>query len=395
MSRRVLLLVALIVIIIGAAVAFLVLPNMNRNPTPASGTPAATRVASDNGTAQPTTIPPSPIPTVNIVVAVQPIGRGQVISPDMVDFREWPEQFAPRNSIFSLEEVIGRIARTDIEREQPILTGLITRNLNDLGAEGSDAAAIMPPGTRMVSIPIDMLTSNAYAIQPGDRVDAIISLLFVDVDEEFQTRLPNDIIIVSPLPDGGFQILQPVDGRIETAFLAGQSVPILIGPTELPRPRLTTQMTVQDALVVNTGLFPDDGRLFGNAPATPVPAPEDVQATPGTTRADGTPVPTPVPERPNVISLAVSPQDAVTLSYYVEARIPVTFVLRPANETGTVTTQAVTLDYVMTRYGIQVPRKLPYGLEPAIRSIRRLLDSDEIIFQEADPAATTTTTTGQ
>jgi Flp pilus assembly protein CpaB len=391
MSRRVLLLVALLIIIIGAAVAFLVLPTLNNNRQPTTtGTPQATRATSDDGTPRPTVVQPTPIPTVDIVVAVQPIGRGQIISPDLVEFRTWPEAYAPRNSIYSLEEVVGRIARTDIEREQPILTGLITRNLNDLGAVGSDAAAVMPPGTRLISIPIDMLTSNAYAIQPGDRVDAIISLLYVDIDEEFQSRLPNEIFIVAPNPDGGFEILEPVDGRIETAFLAGQSVPILIGPTENTRPRLTTQMTVQDALVVNTGLFPDDGRLFGGGAATPVPAPEEVQATPAA-RTDGTPVPTPVPERPNVISLAVSPQDAVTLSYYVEARIPVTFVLRPANETGTVTTQAVTLDYVMTRYGIQVPRKLPYGIEPAIRSIRRLLDTDQIIFQDsATPAPATT-----
>lgn len=385
MSRRVLLLIALLIVIIGVVVAVLVIPSLNTPRPTTSGTPQATRqVASDDGTPRPTVVQPTPIPTVVIVVAVQPIGRGQVISPNMVEFRTWPEEYAPRNSIYSRDEVVGRIARTDIEREQPILTGLITRNLNDLGDIGSDAAAILPPGTRMVSIPIDMLTSNAYAVQPGDRVDAIISLLFVGIDEEFQSRLPNDIFIISRNAEG-FTILQPIDGRIETAFLAGESVPILIGPTELARPRLTTQMTVQDALVINTGLFPDDGRLFGGGTAaTPIPAPEDVQLTP-VARAEGTPIPTAVPERPNVLSLAVSPQDAVTMSYYVEARIPVTFVLRPANETGTVTTQAVTLDYVMTRYGIQVPRELPYAIEPAIRSIRRLLDTDQIIFQQSTP----------
>lgn len=385
MSRRVLLLVALLIIIIGAVIAFVVLPNMN-TPRPATtGTPQATQVAdNDDGTPQATVVQPTAIATVDIVVAVQPIGRGQPISPNMVEFRTWPEEFAPRNSIYSLEDVVGRIARTDIEREQPILTGLITRNLNDLGNIGSDAAAIMPPSTRMVTIPIDMLTSNAYAIQPGDRVDAIVSLLFVDIDEEFQTRLPNDIFIISRGEEGGFTILNPVDGRIETAFLAGESVPILIGPTELARPRLVTQMTVQDALVINTGLFPDDGRLFDAAAGTPAPAPDEVQATPAG-RAEGTAVPTAVPERPNVISLAVSPQDAVVLTHYVEAQIPVSFALRPANETGTVTTQAVTLDFVMTRYGIQVPRKLPYGIEPAIRSIRRLLDTEQIIFQQATP----------
>ena len=186
------------------------------------------------------------------------------------------------------------------------------------------------------------------------------------------------------LRDDVMRTTESVDGRIETAFLAGESVPILIGPTELARPRLVTQMTVQDALVINTGLFPDDGRLFDAAAGTPAPAPDEVQATPAG-RAEGTAVPTAVPERPNVISLAVSPQDAVVLTHYVEAQIPVSFALCPANETGTVTTQAVTLDFVMTRYGIQVPRKLPYGIEPAIRSIRRLLDTEQIIFQQATP----------
>jgi len=40
-----------------------------------------------------------------------------------------------------------------------------------------------------VSIPIDRITDIAYAVQDGDRVDIIMSMLFVDVDEIFQSLM--------------------------------------------------------------------------------------------------------------------------------------------------------------------------------------------------------------
>jgi hypothetical protein len=221
-------------------------------------------------------------------------------------------------------------------------------------------------------------------------VDAIISLLFVDLDEEFQTILPNGIRLLS-LEDFDpvtgirtFNILAEVDGRGETVLIGGTAFDAIITPKEDPRPRLTTQMTIQDALVVYLGVFPEDGRLFAKGAPTPLAAPDQAAAvtpTPSNQRSSGTPVPTAVPVRPSIINLAVSPQDAVVIAYYVEARIPVTFALRPAGEVGTQTTQPVTLDYIMRRYSIQLPTRLPYGVEPAIRSIRQLINTEQLVFR--------------
>jgi Flp pilus assembly protein CpaB len=377
---RLLIVVALLVVLIGVGAAVLLggqqPPAQNQTTTGTAAGPTATTRPGE------TPLPAATaIPTLNIVVAIQPIARGQVINGDMVTLREWPEEYAPFSALFDTEDVIGKIARTDIVREQPILSALVVENLNELGAVGSDAAAVMPPGTRLVSIPIDGLTTGGYAIQPGDRVDAIISLLFVDLDPDFQSIVPNNIHIVT-LSEDTLTVLAPVDGRFDSALIAGNVFSIIEAPVEPPRPRLTTQMTIQDALVVYMGAFPPDGRLFRVGAATPVAAPEQAAATPTqSNQRSGTPVPTEPPQRPDIITLAVPPQDAVVLAYYVEAKIPVTFALRPAGDVGTSTTQPVTLEYIMRRYSIALPTKLQYGVEPAIRSIRQLVNTEQIIFR--------------
>ncbi len=390
MNRRLLFLLALVIVIGGVVAA--VLFSQNRPPaTPNAGTPGTSGpVAQVGGTTVAVAPTYTPLPTVDIVVAIQQINRGQEIRPDMVDYRSWPEIYAPVSAIVDLETVIGKIARTDIYREFPITSALITENLSGLGAVGGDAAAVLPLGTRMIAVPIDRLTSGAYAIQPGDRVDVIISLLYVDIDEEFQSILPNNIRLISPNADGGFSILTEIDGRPDIIPLAPiGNFASLLTPKEDPRPRLTTQMTIQNALVVYLGDFPTDGRIFRIGGVTPVPVPAESAPTeaPSNNRASGTAVPTAVPQRPDILSLAVTPQEAVTLAYLIEAKVPITFALRPANETGSESTRQVTLEFIMSEYGIELPVRRPYAIEPAIRSIRQLIAGETIQLRpEAAPA---------
>jgi hypothetical protein len=129
-------------------------------------------------------------------------------------------------------------------------------------------------------------------------------------------------------------------------------------------------MTVQDAIVLHVGNFPSDGRYIGVPTPTPVPVQEDDE--------DATAVPpTPTPAR-DIVTLGVTRQDAVFITYMIEARIPVTLAIRSVNDTSRTTTSEVTLDYVMATYGIELPGRRPYSIEPAIRSIRQLLAGEEI-----------------
>ena len=93
------------------------------------------------------------------------------------------------------------------------------------------------------------------------------------------------------------------------------------------------------------------------ATATPEPGAEQQQVAP---------TPTPVPLPPDVITLIVSPQDAVTLNYLMLAGANLNMVLRSAGDTDVQTTEAVTLQFILDQYQIPNPAKLPYGLEPRI-----------------------------
>lgn len=400
MSRRVIFLVALLIVAGGAILALVLSQQSNNRPVVVVTSEGGTIVAQDpSGTPQATVTPfPTPLPTIDIVVAVQKINRGQIIQANDIGYATWPESFAPLSAILDAELVIGSIARFDIERESPIKTSDITDNLADISPFGSDAGAILPPGTRMVAVPIDRITSVAYALQPGDRVDMIVSLLYVGIDEEFQSRLPNGIRLISVESDenGGLSlnIEEAVPGRTDSipvalGMLGVVNLPVIIAPVEDQRPRLATQMTIQDALVINVGDFPRNGRLFTRASSAAAPV-ADVTAEP-TPQGQAAATPTPLPPRPDIVAIAVSPQEAVVLSYFIEARVPITFALRPANETGIASVRQVDLDYIMEQYRIQLPRTLPYGIEPAIRTIRQLVAGDTIsLVPTAVPAAPAT-----
>jgi Flp pilus assembly protein CpaB len=378
MRGRLLIVVAFIILIV-AIVAFLFISRQGPTPPPGTGTPA-TRVAA-GATVIPTEV------RVPVVVALQELPRGYRF-PDTVEglesvvgVRFFPEDSAPFNGISEVEDLLGQIARTDIYREEPILVNMVVQDFTSLANVGSDAAAVLPSNLVAVSIPIDRQTSVAYAVQQGDRVDVIVSMLFVDVDEPFQTIVPNNITLVE-ITEDGIELSETIPGRPESTSLGFA----IIGPSERQRPRLVTQRTIQDALVVYVGDFPRNGRFLGVTPLPPTPTGQAAQPTQAGS-GQGTPVPTPTPARPDIITLGVTPQDAVFLTWVVEAKLPVTLALRSAS-TGSArdVTEAVTLDYVLSTYRIDPPAKRNFSIEPAIRSIRQLIAGQEISLSEAQPS---------
>lgn len=378
MRGRLLILIGLILLLGVIAVVVISSGVLTPRPAPSAATPSGgTAVA--QVTAAPT---PTPVPYVRIVIALQNLPRGYRFPDTMqglaniVDYTLWPEPAVPFNALREdqggLEFVLGKIARVDMFREQPILSNLLVDDLRQIAAAGSDAAAVLPNDRVAISIPMDRLTGVSYAIQDGDRVDIVVSMLFVDVDEVFQSITPNNITLFT-INEGLISFQDTLQGRPDqTAF-----GPAIIGPVERQRPRLVTQRFIQGAFVVHVGEFPQDGRFIGVKP-TPTPVPQD-QADTG--RGTPPPPPTPLP-RPDIITIGVSPQEAVVLTWAIEAKLPLTLLLRSATDVSTVSTQAVTLDYFLSEYNIAVPGRRDYSVEPAIRSIRSLLEGGNITLDQ-------------
>jgi Flp pilus assembly protein CpaB len=63
----------------------------------------------------------TPIEYVEIVIAIQSIPCGYTIPESAVALVPYPLSAAPLNSVTDLEAVVGRVARTDLIREMPIL----------------------------------------------------------------------------------------------------------------------------------------------------------------------------------------------------------------------------------------------------------------------------------
>jgi Flp pilus assembly protein CpaB len=387
MRGRLLILVGLIILLVVIVLVVVVNGGVGGggNPPPPAATDAGTGQVVDVPTAGPT---PTPIPFVNIAIVLQNLPRGYRFPnkidelKNVVNYAPWPESAVPFNALKEseggLETLLGKVARTDLFREQPMLTTLVVDDLTQIANVGSDVAAVLPPDRVAVALPVDRVTSVAYGIADGDRVDILVSMLFVDVDPAFQSISPNNITLVNTNPtDGSIQFIQPITGRPDVISL-GQAI---IGPSERQRPRLVSQRTIQDAIVIHVGDIPVDGKFIGKPP-TPTPVPQD-QTDQGGGNGTPPPPPTPIP-RPDIVVLGVSPQEAAVITWAIEARLPLTLAIRSAQDTSRGTTTPVTLDYLLSTYNITVPAKKDYTIEPAIRSIRQLLAAPTISI-DSDP----------
>jgi hypothetical protein len=253
-----------------------------------------------------------------------------------------------------------------------------------------------------MAIPITRLSSVGYALREGDHVDILMSFRFVDIDEEFQTILPNNAgVVVLPgdlVPDEqsgdqgeiGFSIVgREEDGPFGTT--------LLVIPSSLDggyqRPRQTTQLVIDNAIVLRMGTWSlgdlDQPIVITAAPpATAAPTVEG--ATP---EAAVTPTPTPIPiiPVPDIVTLVLSRQDALVLKYALEIGADIDMVLRSAfdDEINDIVTDPVTLQYLIDNYRLEPPR-LGISHEPRIDLLSGgflpFLGGDEGGGEEATPA---------
>lgn len=347
---------------------------------------------------------PTSLPTVSVVIAAQNIIQGAQITADMLTMTEIPQTLWLATYFTDMNLVVGQYAKYPLEPGMFLTTALISPT-PPVSLPGSRWATLIPPGMTAVSIPITRLSSAAYGIRDGDRVDVIATMLLVEVDSKYQSILPNQSAAVSPSrskqvlmgggtveePSGTFTagdkvttltaqtisgaVLSPV-GRVENEPALG--VPFYVVPSERQRPRLVSQMVVKNVQVLHVGTFPLTGEQE-QATSITLPAP-----VPAETPAAATPMPTPITEaaeveRPDLITLIVSPQDAVALTYFLYSGAQLTLTLRNPADANQYDTEAATLSYILAQYNIPVPVALPYALEPRIdKLLQPLLPNDAV-----------------
>ena len=306
---------------------------------------------------------------VDIVVASQFIPRGQIITADVLTTLGYPKNQLVEGTFFtSIDDAIGTKAKYNIDPAVPLTSSMVIHE-----GSGSLAAFDIPAGMTAYSMAVSPETAVAYAPRQGDHVLVVGCMLLTDVDTSYQTRLPNDTVITFGAqstvtePSGAISlgVMQPgspyIDGdgiargRFELDSTVNQ--PIYVIPSEIQRPRLVCQTVIQDAMVLNVGMFDLEDTI-----AAPAAAPTEVMVT------EEAPVPA-GPSYPGSITIVVSPQDTLILNYLSLAGAKLSLALKSAGDSAPFSTDPVTLQYIMDQKNIPAPVKLPYGVEPRVDTL--------------------------
>lgn len=296
---------------------------------------------------------------VKVVVAGQPIKKDQEITSDLLTTAELPQDRVNATMVMDEQELIGNFAKLDIGQGWFLSADMFSDR------PGAVSSKVILPGQVAISLPAKRIDMVGYAIKDGDYVDVIATTLFVDLDANFQSKLPNSlgqiVNIGSPPESAPLAVLGMNNGAGSTSKAAGRAEldptlnqVIYFVPSESQRPRMVSQMILQDIQVLHVGEF----SLVSTTDIPPTPDPAQ--------GGQAAPTAVPVVEKPDLITLIVSPQDAVSLTYLqYTLGTKLTFVLRAPDDRSRAETEAATLQYILSQYNIPIPAKLPYGMEPA------------------------------
>jgi len=379
-------LLLIVVLIIFAVVAILGFSYLSGNgvagiiPGGDSTSSGESNSPSVDGEEEPELPTPTPTPMVqfeSVVIADRPLPVGERLREDLLTTERRPTSNIALQGGYTFtdtEQLVGKIVKTDIALGQAILAPMIALDPTDLAATGSDIALYVDQGLVAVAFPIDQYSGAAYAMRPGDMVDVLMSMPVVELDPEYNTKLPNVTQRVDELAlaEGRDFLFPPaLEGRLELVEplnLVGE----VSGPlneddedksTQVPR--RITQLTIQQAEVVWVGTWQDPMDLERQA------AQAAAQAELASVNSDlPVPTPTPLPIRleaePDVVILSLSAQDALALKWSLERGLDIDLVLRSPNDTTVFATNSVSLPILVDNGALRIPEKNEFGVDPSL-----------------------------
>jgi pilus assembly protein CpaB len=298
--------------------------------------------------------------TVEIYVAKQNIPQGGDITEDVLGTISIPQDKVV-TVMFTTDELpaltLDKVARFPLDQGVVITESMIVNKSEAVSIAGPTWASLVPPGMTAISIPSSRLSLASFGVADGAHVNVNACFLFADVDPTFQSLLPNTAGLLNgpgTLPEhlpvislsGGAAEEGGPQGRLELDPSVQQ--PFYISPSEQQRPRAVCQLLLQDVIVLKVGNFPLNGGVANaNDPA--------VEQQAGETAVF-----------PDVVTLIVSPQDSITLSYLTYTNIQFQLALRNPNDLSRQATEGATLQFLLSQYNIPMPAKLPYATQPRI-----------------------------
>lgn len=136
-------------------------------------------------------------PMAQVVVAKRPLVRGDTVSADTMALREMPQAFLPAGVVTpeQFEALVGASLL------QPMQAGAPLQRLAIALPEGGIFSARLRSGVRALTIGVDEVNSLSGMLQPGDRIDLMLSVRLpgagVPVPQELTRTLMQDVRVLA------------------------------------------------------------------------------------------------------------------------------------------------------------------------------------------------------
>lgn len=376
MPRRTFVLLILVLLVGALAAVLIITNNSGNNPLASllSNTGAATPTAvSNEGVAAESEPAPTATPSIrykDVVVAKTDLPLGTTLTLELLEVEERPDTNVALQGGYELsdpEELVGKIVKVHVAKGQEILQPMLALNPTDLPSLGSDLALYVDQGRIAVAMPINRYSGAAYAMRPGDLVDILMSIRLVELDDEFQTELPNQTARIdeTKLSEGApFLLPAQTEGRLE--FVDELGIVAEIAPSSAAQgllssvqlPRRVTQLTVQQAEVLWVGTWNNK---------RPLP--------PATTQTDALgqaitaqPTPDPLPRRgeqnPDLVILSMTAQEALAIKWALERGVDLDLALRAPGDNNVFVTNSVSLPQLVDQGLIPIPEAIDFDAFP-------------------------------
>ena len=186
---------------------------------------------------------------VRMVVAKHAIVPGQTISTDDLTSISVTGKKTPGGTFAAPADVAGRVALMPIAENQPVLASLLA----DPNA-GAGLQALLPDGTRAITVQVDEVSGVGGLLVPGCRVDLLTSLHSAGPDSLITRTLVQDVKVIAvgqslaaPSADGGIP-------RSVTMVVTPLQAEMIELASNVGRPRLILRSGADHNIISSEGL---------------------------------------------------------------------------------------------------------------------------------------------
>lgn len=155
-----------------------------------------------------------------VLVAKRGTPTGTFLTPDDLEWVAWPEDgmvdaFIQEGEL-TIEDLTGAVVRMEVHEGQPFTDSFVV-----YPGDRGFLAAVLEPGARAVSVPVNATTGISGFVFPGDKVDVLLTVaLQSEVNGQKQTRYLSETVLRKIRVLAIDQAAQNEEGKAEVAKTA-------------------------------------------------------------------------------------------------------------------------------------------------------------------------------